>query len=131
MPGGLRARSLAPLLMFTVSILHDASSHPIGRGYRPGIMSSNCSDARARRKARLSFRRKGLRIGKYSDWKGEEIEKLLMLDRRDGWVDEELRAEFDRRCTEALDAAFEEICAWYPNILYPRRSPKERKGEPE
>ena len=57
---------------------------------------------------------------RYRDWSGQEIERLLMLDRKEGFVDEEIKEEFDRRCTDALNDTFKEICARYPNVIYHR-----------
>ena len=64
---------------------------------------------------------------RYRGWSSADIEKLLILDREGGVVDEDLTEEFDRRCTEVLDEAFEEVCARYPNVIYARRR---RKGAP-
>lgn len=67
---------------------------------------------------------------RYEEWSSHDLEQMLVLDRKEGFLDEELTEEFDRRCTWTLDEVFEEICVRYPNVIYPRGRRKERPPEP-
>jgi len=63
---------------------------------------------------------------RYESWSSRGIEELLLLDRKQGFVDEELKGEFDHRCTKALEQAFEELGLRYPNVVLPRGRRKDK-----
>ncbi len=84
----------------------------------PGAISGDQRIGRSESPVSL-FIRKGCMANAYKDWSSHDLEQTLMLDRREGFLDEELTEEFDHRCTQAFDEVLEETCTKYPNVIYP------------
>lgn len=57
-------------------------------------------------------------MDRYAGWSSRNIEDLLQLNRELGFIDGELKKEFDRRCTEALDEVLGAIYILHPKVVY-------------